>query len=113
MRDEDKEKLLIHIHQRLKVLEKDILVYTELSKPVPPDNSIGRLTRMEAIGNKSINEAALREAKYAQARLENAIITIDKPQFGLCRECDEPIPIGRLMVMPESDLCVACAETNS
>ncbi|MBW1833433.1 MAG: TraR/DksA C4-type zinc finger protein [Deltaproteobacteria bacterium] len=35
---------------------------------------------------------------------------IDDPDFGLCCECEEPIPFARLMIMPESDLCVKCAE---
>jgi len=35
---------------------------------------------------------------------------INDPDFGLCRECEEPIPFARLMIVPESDLCVQCAE---
>jgi DnaK suppressor protein len=36
---------------------------------------------------------------------------IDHPDFGLCRECEEPIPPTRLMILSETDLCVQCAET--
>ncbi|MCK5508361.1 MAG: TraR/DksA C4-type zinc finger protein [Desulfobacterales bacterium] len=28
----------------------------------------------------------------------------------MCCECEESIPFARLMIMPESDLCVKCAE---
>ena len=28
--------------------------------------------------------------------------------FGICEECDEPIPIERLLIVPEADLCVDC-----
>jgi DnaK suppressor protein len=42
--------------------------------------------------------------------MERALTMIDDPDFGLCCECEEPIPFARLMIMPESDLCVKCAE---
>ena len=38
-----------------------IIEYSELCKPIPPENSIGRISRMDAINNKSVIEAALRE----------------------------------------------------
>jgi len=44
------------------------------------------------------------------SKLERALTMIDDPDFGLCCECEEPIPFARLMIMPESDLCVKCAE---
>lgn len=28
--------------------------------------------------------------------------------YGLCTGCQEPIPFGRLLVMPEGERCVAC-----
>jgi len=109
MRTEEKEKLSCQIREKIETVRKDILSYRELTQPVAPDDAIGRLTRMDAIGNKSINEAALREARNTLAKLERALKMIDRPGFGLCIECEEPIPLPRLMVMPESDMCVECA----
>jgi len=96
---EKREKLKDHIKKKIDGLKEDIKSYQVLSQPVSPDNAIGRLTRMEAINSKSINEATLNKAKM-----------INDPDFGLCRECEEPIPFARLMIVPESDLCVQCAE---
>jgi DnaK suppressor protein len=110
MTKDQKENLEKHIKKKIASLQKDIISYKELTRPIPPDSSIGRLTRMEAINSKSINEAALREAQHALSKLERALSTIDDPDFGLCTECEEPIPLGRLMILPETDLCVACAE---
>lgn len=28
--------------------------------------------------------------------------------FGICEECEEPIPLGRLLLVPGATLCVAC-----
>ena len=110
MKKSEKEKLARQIREKIETVKQDIVSYTERTKPVAPDDAIGRLTRMDAIGNKSINEAALREAQHTLTKLERALKMIDRPGFGLCRECEEPIPIARLMVMPESDMCVECAE---
>ena len=110
MQEAEKEKLADQIRKKIETVKKDIVTYAELTKPVAPDDAIGRLTRLDAIGNKSINEAALREAQNTLAKLERALKMIDRPGFGLCRECDEPIPLARLMIMPESDMCVECAE---
>lgn len=106
----NKKKLENHIREMIEKLKKDIVSYKQLTKPIPPDNSIGRLTRMEAISSKSINEAALSRAKHTLSKLERVLKTINDSDFGLCRECEEPIPFARLMIVPETDVCVECAD---
>ena len=110
MTKDEKAHLKRHIRDRIDAVKSDIAAFKAGSAPVPPDDAIGRLTRMEAINSKSINEAALRKTQYALSKLERALRTIDSPDFGLCRECEEPIPFPRLMILPETDLCVECAE---
>lgn len=109
MRKDDKEKLEKLMLEKILSLKKDAVSYKKLIKPISPDSAIGRISRMEAINSKSINEEALRKVEYTLARLERAIRMIDDPDFGLCAECEEPIPVARLLIMPEADLCVACA----
>ena len=113
MENKEKAKLKANIEEKLIAIKEDITSYELLTKPVSPDNAIGRLTRMEAINSKSINESILRKARDTRSQLERALAKIDNPNFGLCRECDEPIPSARLMVLPETDLCVQCAENMS
>ena len=84
--------------------------FTETSKPVAPDDAIGRLTRMEAINSKSISEASLNSAKAKLVKLEKALSKVDLPDFGICVRCLNPIPEGRIILMPENVLCVSCAE---
>jgi len=107
---EKREHLLNHIKDKIEGLKEDIASYKLLARPVSPDNAIGRITRMEAINSKSINEAALNRAKQTLSGMERALTMIDDPYFGFCRECEEAIPFARLMIMPESSLCVKCAE---
>ena len=105
-----REQLKDHITKKIVELRGNIASYKTLIQPIAPDNAIGRITRMEAINSKSINEAALDNSKQALSKMERALTMIDDPDFGLCRECEEPIPFERLMIVPESDLCVECAE---
>ena len=107
---EKREKLKNHIKEKVEGLKENIKSYQLLTQPISPDNAIGRLSRMEAINSKSINEAALDNSKQTLSKIERALTMIDDPDFGLCYECEEPIPFARLMIMPESDLCVQCAE---
>ncbi len=109
MKNAERAKLKQHIRERIAAVTSDISAFKSCSAPVSPDNAIGRLTRMEAINSKSINEAALRKARTTRFLLEKALRNIGSEDFGLCRDCEEPIAPARLMAMPEATLCVACA----
>ena len=87
-----KELIRKKIEEAITATEQNIVSLKELTRPIEPDVSIGRLTRMEAIGSKSINEAALNIAITKLTKLKFALANIDKPDFGICVECGEPIP---------------------
>lgn len=106
---EDKEKIRKEIIQKLEALKISIKDLRKQSKPVSPDNAIGRITRMDAIQQRSVAEAALRKAEDEQVGLEDALSKIDHPDFGVCVRCRQPIPIGRILIMPETRTCVRCA----
>lgn len=105
----DKDKFITTVKVELERLEHTIAMYKNLTNPIAPDNAIGRVSRMDAINNKSVNDAALREAEQRQKKLQLVLEKVDGPNFGLCRKCSQPIPEGRLMIRPESMLCVQCA----
>ena len=42
-------------------------------------------------------------------RLEEALGCLDSDNFGYCESCGEPIEISRLLIIPETSLCSACA----
>lgn len=105
----EKELLKAEIIDNIESVQLEIEDLEELTKPVAPDNAIGRLSRMEALNSKSVNDTALISAKNRLSKLEYALATIDGPDFGKCAECKIDIPYKRLMFMPESDRCVQCA----
>lgn len=105
----DRAEIKIKIETEIRKTEKQVLDYSELAKPVEPENAIGRISRMDAINNKSVTEAALRKAKEKFEKLHFALARIDDPEFGICLKCKQPIPLGRILIMPQSQTCVKCS----
>lgn len=97
------------LDREIKKTEAVIEEYKESSGPVAPDDAIGRVSRMDAINNKSITEAALRNAEEKLLKLRHMKDNIDSPDFGQCARCGNKIPPGRLILKPESPYCVRCA----
>lgn len=48
-----------------------------------------------------------RLARRAES-IRRALVRMDAGSYGVCRECDEPISVGRLMAMPTAATCVPC-----
>ncbi len=110
MEETDRARLKAKIVADLGELSKEIASLKKQTKPIPPDNAIGRLTRMEAIQAKSVAEAVLNTAQIRQSKLESALGRIDSDDYGICIDCGEEIPLKRLELMPESLKCVHCAD---
>lgn len=89
--------------------ETTIAQYKEVTKPIAPDVAIGRISRMDAINNKGVAEAALRQAEIKLKNLNRVLAQIGTKDFGICLKCHKPIPVGRILIRPESLLCVNCA----
>ncbi|MBT8254272.1 MAG: hypothetical protein HKN00_01685 [Flavobacteriaceae bacterium] len=104
-RSDIKNKILEEIDKT----EHEIFHYKELTKPIPPENAIGRVSRMDAINNKSVNEAALRKSEQKLKGLRIALSNIGDPEFGQCAKCKQEIPLGRILLLPHARFCVNCA----
>lgn len=109
MESRAKEKIKSQIYKDIELLKIQIQKLEAKTKPIEPDCSLGRLTRLEAMGEQHVNHKILDEDKLRLRRLENALLRIDKPSFGVCIGCDEDIQIERMMIRPESVRCVECA----
>jgi len=90
--------------------EKRITEYEDMTQPVAPDDAIGRVSRMDAINNKSVTESALRKQQDKLQSLKYLITKVDSPEFGLCLKCKQPIQIERILYRPESRHCIQCAK---
>ncbi len=104
-KDQIRQKLIDTIDKT----QKEIIELQELTQPIAPDSAIGRISRMDAINNKSVNEAGLRKSKTKLEKLQKSLSRIDEEDFGRCSRCGQEIQVGRMLFMPESSWCIACA----
>jgi len=109
MTKKEKQSIKEKIEQNILSLQEQIEDLEEKVKPISPDCGLGRLTRLEAMGEQHVNNKVLDEARIRLTRLNNALQRINKPMFGICIECEENIGVGRMSVRPESVRCVECA----
>ncbi len=110
MNELERAELKQKIIEEIRIQKHLIDSFTETSKPVSPDNAIGRLTRMEAISSRGISEASLNSSKTKLVKLKKALEKINLSEFGVCIRWSGSIAQGRIILMPESTLCVSCAE---
>ncbi len=112
MDSKQRETLRQKIEEEITKTKSKIKEYKEFTQPIAPENAIGRVSRMDAINNKSIMEAAQRKAEEKLNQLEVMQSKIDEKNFGDCARCGQAIPVGRLLLMPQSRFCVNCAGRN-
>jgi len=78
--------------------------------PVELDQqSVGRLSRMDAIQQQEMAQAEARRRTSDLARIEMALKRVAEGEYGWCAECGEPIAYRRLEIDPAATLCVDCA----
>jgi len=93
---------IVHLQKQIKALEA-------ITQPIAPDCSLGRLTRVEAMNEKAVNDKILDESRMKFKRLQSALSRVEREDFGICVDCQEDIAMGRLMIRPESVRCITCA----
>ena len=77
--------------------------------PVTLDQqSAGRLSRMDAMQQQSMDLAKEERRAQRLGVLAAALKRIDEDEFGYCLRCGEDIPPARLDVDPAVTLCVDC-----
>jgi DnaK suppressor protein len=108
--DDERNELREFMQAELQRLDAEIATLMEMTAPVSPDPAIGRLSRLEAMNEKGVNEAALRSAQGRGALIRAALRHVDDDEFGLCAECGDAIPFARIRSMPGTRVCVPCAE---
>jgi DnaK suppressor protein len=105
--------------RRLRALKAELLqegddpiepVRDEAAVTSRPDEDAQPLAEMSQVIASSRNRArtaTVQRVLAALARLEQ-----DPESFGLCQECGEEIPAGRLKLMPYVELCVECQQAH-
>ncbi len=83
----------------------------EATKPVALDQTLqGRVSRGDALQQQEMAKASHLLNRKRLVKVEQALSRIDAGDYGYCSDCDEAINFGRLEIMPEADVCIACRE---
>lgn len=109
MKEEEAVKVKQAIEQKIVELKALVENLREATKPMGLDNAVGRLSRMDYINNKTIDEASLRKAESSLIGLERWLSVYGTDKFGKCAKCGNDINVNRLLLMPESSRCIRCA----
>ena len=108
MTKDEREQLIQIIHDEISKLKKRADTLKDFTGPVSPDDAIGRISRMDAINNKSVFDASLRNLETRIDQLSQILSLVNEPEFGICVRCHQSIPFERLKLRPEIRLCAGC-----
>lgn len=109
----DEETLLVKCEKlltdRLLNLKKQDEINVEARKTVTLDQqSVGRLSRMDAMQQQAMAQANASNRKQEIAAILAALTRIAAKEYGYCDICGEDIPARRLEITPTAMCCVTC-----
>lgn len=71
--------------------------------------SVGRLSRMDAMQQQAMNQATERTRSRDINRIQAALSRLADGEYGACVDCGEEIAARRLEVDPMAERCIKCA----
>ncbi len=71
--------------------------------------SVGRLSRMDALQQQAMAKATSARRAQLRQKLITALSRIDDDDFGYCVQCGEEIAARRLDLDPTVPTCISCA----
>ncbi|MEL6196739.1 MAG: TraR/DksA C4-type zinc finger protein [Pseudomonadota bacterium] len=110
MDDEALGRMETLIRERLDAIAVEEAATAEDRRPVALDQqSVGRLSRMDAMQVQAMAAAQSRRRGAERVRLQSALRRIAEGEFGWCEACGEAIAERRLALDPGLTRCVDCA----
>lgn len=113
MTKRDREDIKKSIASEIIQAQKDIKILIKKREPIEPDCCIGRLSRSEAMLEAEIAASTLQSIQSKLGRLQFVSRKVDSDEFGECQICGDEINIERLKVIPESTICIECANNRN
>ncbi|MDC0993504.1 TraR/DksA C4-type zinc finger protein [Alphaproteobacteria bacterium] len=106
----DIDHLVMLIRNEMDQLKKLSETAKDSREPVTLDQqSVGRLSRMDAMQQQSMELATEERRQSRLAALAAALRRVKSGDYGYCLKCDDKIAAGRLAVDPAVKLCIDCA----
>jgi len=110
MNGSDKRQFKTMIRARLHALEVENQLGQDAQSVVQLDQqSVGRLSRMDALQHQAMAKAQAARRDIQALRLNAALARINEDDFGTCEDCGEDIAPKRLELDPSVTKCISCA----
>ena len=101
---------LKNLESRKQELENELKLLHQASKPVDLGESIGRLTRMDAIQHQQMALNSKKQVELSIELVNDAIKRFNENEYGVCLKCEEEISEKRLLAKPEAAFCLDCQQ---
>ena len=111
MNDQGVQQLKSRVHARISVL-KNMLNGNDSISNNKKQQAGDKAASLDLTISSTVEAKLMDSARAEIRRLERNLIWLDSEDAGFCDDCGCEIPLARLMAVPETRLCVACAERN-
>ena len=91
--------------QRLKTLQKEL-------KPLRKTCAYDDAEYAFLCNDMTMKEKEIAQLKKEYEELQNALVHIESPDYGICEMCDEEIEKERLELAPNAKLCISCLKES-
>ena len=113
MNQEQLNELGTLLREKAQALSEMIEQTSTDAQPVTLDQqSVGRVSRIDAIQQQQMAVASLAQAEQQLGMIERALARIEDGVYGDCLECGEAIAAARLQAQPWASLCIDCQSAN-
>jgi DnaK suppressor protein len=94
---------------RQALVEEDRLAEADRAPVTLDQESVGRLSRIDAMQGQAMALAQARRRRSERAAIDAALRRIDEGEFGYCLKCGDEIAPARLEHNPAATTCITCA----
>lgn len=99
--------------RRRELDEEDRLAEGDRQPVALDQDSVGRLSRIDAMQMQAMALAQQRRRQTERTAIDAAVQRIDQGEFGYCVTCGEDIAPARLAKNPSVATCITCADGAS
>lgn len=101
------------IERRKALLEEDRLSAADRAPVALDQESVGRLSRIDAMQVQAMALAQQRRRQSELGAINSALRRLEEGEFGYCIKCGEEIAPERLEHNPAVATCIACARGDT
>ena len=95
--------------RKLELAELQVMSEEARSAVELDQQSVGRLSRMDALQSQAMAQEQQRRRQLDLVRIEAAFRRLEDDEYGYCLECGNEIADKRLEIDPMATLCITCA----